>query len=46
LVEIFNLYTGETDLGPEGTESPGYGCRAAGLGSKLGTSRLGWDGEG
>jgi uncharacterized cupin superfamily protein len=41
LVEIFNLYTGETDLGPEGTEPPGYACRAARLGSKLGASRLG-----
>jgi uncharacterized cupin superfamily protein len=40
-MEVFNLYTGETDLGPDGTEPPGYLCRAARLGSKLGASRLG-----
>ena len=41
MIEIFNLYKGETDLGPEGTEPPGYACRVARVGSKLGASRLG-----
>jgi uncharacterized cupin superfamily protein len=40
-METFNLFTGETDLGPGGTEPPGYQCRAARLGPKLGASRLG-----
>jgi uncharacterized cupin superfamily protein len=40
-MEIFNLFTGETDLGPEGTEPAGYQCRVARLGPKLGASRLG-----
>jgi uncharacterized cupin superfamily protein len=37
----FNLFSGVTDLGPDGTEPPGYLCRAARLGPKLGASRLG-----
>jgi uncharacterized cupin superfamily protein len=40
-MEIFNLFTGETDIGPEGNEPPGYLCTAARLGPKLGGSRLG-----
>ena len=40
-MDTFNLFTGETDLGPDGTEPPGYLCRAARLGPKLGASRLG-----
>ena len=40
-MEIFNLFTGETDIGPEGDEPPGYLCTAARLGPKLGASRLG-----
>ena len=40
-MEIFNLFTGETDIGPEGNEPAGYLCTAARLGPKLGASRLG-----
>ena len=40
-MEIFNLFEGETDTGPDGTEPPGYHCRAARLGPRLGASRLG-----
>jgi len=40
-MEIFNLFSGEADLGPDGTEPPGYLCSAARLGPKLGASRLG-----
>jgi uncharacterized cupin superfamily protein len=38
-MQTFNLFSGETDEGPP--ESPGYRCRAARLGAKLGASRLG-----
>ncbi len=40
-MEIFNLFTGETDIEPEGNEPAGYLCTAARLGPKLGASRLG-----
>jgi uncharacterized cupin superfamily protein len=40
-MDTFNVFTGETDLDPDGTEPPGYLCRAARLGPKLGASRLG-----
>jgi len=38
-MQTFNLFSGETDEGPP--EAPGYRCRAARVGSKLGGSRLG-----
>ena len=38
-MEAFNLFSGETDVGP--SKAPGYRCRAARVGSKLGGSRLG-----
>jgi len=38
-METFNLFSGETDEWPQ--EEPGYRCRAARVGSKLGASRLG-----
>jgi uncharacterized cupin superfamily protein len=38
-METFNLFSGETDEGP--SEAPGYRCRAARVGSKIGGSRLG-----
>ena len=28
-METFNLFNGETDMGPDGTEPPGYLRRAA-----------------
>ena len=40
-METFNLFSDVTDLGPDGTEPPGYLCRTARLGPKLGASRLG-----
>ena len=41
LMQTFNLFSGEADTGPDGTEPPGYLCRAARLGPRLGASRLG-----
>ncbi len=40
-METFNLFNGETDIAPDAAEPPGYLCRAAQLGPKLGASRLG-----
>jgi uncharacterized cupin superfamily protein len=41
-MEIFNLFTGETDIGPEGNEPPGYEeVRAVRVGRKIGATRLG-----
>jgi uncharacterized cupin superfamily protein len=40
-MQTFNLFNGETDTGPDGTEPPGYLCHAARLGPKLGASLLG-----
>jgi len=40
-MEIFNLFTGETDEGPDGTEPDGYLFRAVRVGKKIGASRLG-----
>ena len=40
-MEIFNLFSGETDEGPDGNEPDGYHCRVVRVGKKLGASRLG-----
>jgi uncharacterized cupin superfamily protein len=40
-METFNLFSGETDTPPDGTEPSGYLCSAVRLGPKLGASRLG-----
>jgi len=40
-MQTFNVFTDETDMGPDGTEPPGYLCVAARLGPKLGGTRLG-----
>ena len=40
-METFNLFTGKTDVPPDGTEPPGYLSEAARLGPRLGASRLG-----
>jgi uncharacterized cupin superfamily protein len=40
-MDTFNLFSGVTELGPDGTEPAGYLGRAARLGPKLGASRLG-----
>jgi uncharacterized cupin superfamily protein len=40
-VEPVNLFTVETDLGPDGDEPPGYLCRAVRLGPRLDAARLG-----
>jgi uncharacterized cupin superfamily protein len=41
-MEIFNLFDGETDVGPDGSEPPGYELtRAARVGKKIGARQLG-----
>src|SRR3954468_11370716 len=41
-MEIFNLFTAETDTGPEGDEPPGYELtRAVRIGPRIGASLLG-----
>jgi uncharacterized cupin superfamily protein len=40
-MQTFNLFSGQTDTGPDGTEPPGYLAHAVRLGPKLGASRLG-----
>ena len=40
-MQTFNLFDGETDTPPDGTEPPGYLCHAVRLGPKLGASLLG-----
>jgi uncharacterized cupin superfamily protein len=41
-MEIFNLFHGETDVGPSGDEPPGYELtRAARVGKAIGATRLG-----
>lgn len=40
-MKTFNLFSGETDTGPDGTEPPGYLAHAARIGPRLGASRIG-----
>jgi uncharacterized cupin superfamily protein len=41
-MEIFNLFDGETDVGPDGSEPPGYELtRAARVGKRIGAKQLG-----
>ena len=40
-MEIFNIFTGETDEGPDGNEPDGYICRAVRVGKRIGASRMG-----
>jgi uncharacterized cupin superfamily protein len=40
-MDIFNLFTGETDEGPDGKEPEGYICRAVRVGKKIGATQLG-----
>jgi uncharacterized cupin superfamily protein len=41
-MQTFNLFTGETDIGPEGDEPPGYELTtAARVGKTIGGSRIG-----
>jgi uncharacterized cupin superfamily protein len=40
-MEIFNVFTGETDVGPDGNEPPGYLCRAVRVGKRIGATRMG-----
>ena len=40
-MEIFNIFTGETDQGPDGNEPDGYVCRAVRVGKKIGASQMG-----
>ncbi len=40
-MEIFNLFTGETDEGPGDGEPDGFRCSAVRVGKKIGASRMG-----
>jgi len=40
-MEIFNLFTGSADEGPDGNEPDGYLCRAVRVGKKIGARQLG-----
>lgn len=41
-MEIFNIFTGAADVGPDGREPPGYEkTRAVRVGAKIGATRLG-----
>jgi hypothetical protein len=40
-MQTFNLFHGETNVGPDGTEPPGYLAHAARIGPKLGATQLG-----
>jgi uncharacterized cupin superfamily protein len=40
-METSNIFSAETELGPDGSEPPGYLCSATRIGPKLGASRLG-----
>jgi uncharacterized cupin superfamily protein len=40
-MEILNLFTAETDIGPDPADPPGYHCAVVRLGPKLAASRLG-----
>jgi uncharacterized cupin superfamily protein len=40
-MDVFNIFTGATDEGPDGTEPPGYECSAVRVGKKIGAARLG-----
>ena len=40
-METFNIFTGATDVGPDGDEPAGYLCRAVRVGQHIGAKRLG-----
>jgi uncharacterized cupin superfamily protein len=41
-MEIFNIFSGAADVGPDGTEPPGYDkTRAVHVGKKIGATRIG-----
>ena len=40
-METFNLFSGPTDDGPDGTEPEGYHCNAVRVGPKIGAAQLG-----
>ncbi len=40
-MDVFNLFTGATDIGPDPNDPPGYACSAVRVGQKIGASRLG-----
>ncbi len=40
-MEAVNLFTVETEVGPDESDPPGYLCRAVRLGPKLGAARIG-----
>jgi uncharacterized cupin superfamily protein len=40
-MEIFNVFSGETDDGPDGNEPDGYACRVVRVGRKIGAAQMG-----
>jgi len=40
-MEIFNLFTGSADDGPDGSEPDGYLCRVVRVGKKIGARQMG-----
>jgi uncharacterized cupin superfamily protein len=40
-MEVFNIFTGATDVSPDGDEPPGYAASAVRVGKAIGATRLG-----
>jgi len=40
-MDVFNIFTGKTDLPPDANDPDGYACSAVRVGQKIGASRLG-----
>jgi uncharacterized cupin superfamily protein len=40
-MDMFNIFTGETDVPPDPSDPEGYACSAVRVGPKIGASRLG-----
>ncbi len=40
-MDVFNIFTGATDIPPDPTDPPGYACSAVRVGKAIGGSRLG-----
>jgi uncharacterized cupin superfamily protein len=40
-MDVFNIFTGATDIPPDPNDPTGYGCSAVRVGPKIGASRIG-----
>ena len=40
-MDVFNIFTGDTDVPPDPSDPEGYACSAVRIGPKIGASRLG-----